>query len=115
MLQCASHAYRGFYAADIRAKCLQLFYNVFVTTLNVCGLVNFADTIRGKGSHDHCRTGTQIQRAQRGGLQLFHTLNNGDLAIDLDVSTHADQLVHIAEAVFPDAFRYNGSAIGQRQ
>ena len=72
-------------------------------------------TIRGKGSHDHCRAGTQIQRTQRGGIQLFHTLNNGDLAIDLDVSTHTDQLVHIAEAVFPDAFRYNGSAIGQRQ
>ena len=84
MLHCASHAYRDFYTADIRAKCLQLFYNVFVTTLNVCGLVNFADTIRGKGSHDHCRAGTQIQRTQRGGIQLFHTLNNGDLAIDLD-------------------------------
>ena len=78
-------------------------------------LLDLAGAAGHQGRDHHGRAGPQVAGPQRGGLQPLHPFDDGHLAVHLDVGPHLAQLVHVAEAVVPNAFGDGAGALGHAE
>src|SRR5699024_739065 len=98
-----------FCPVDICAQSLELFYNVLVSTLNVAGLINFADTVGGESCYHQGSACPQVGSPQRCSVKALDPFYHCHLTVHLDVGAHLEQLIHIPEPVLPDSFVDDGS------
>ncbi|MNX77077.1 hypothetical protein D3C86_1086010 [compost metagenome] len=64
---------------------------------------------------DHGGAGAQVGGLDRGSRELGHPLDHRHVALGLDVGAHADQLVHVQEAVLEDHLGQDRGAVDGRK
>ena len=88
---------------------------MLITTLDITDLVHNSKALCCQsGNHQSC-PGTKIRCIDLGSGKAVHTADDGHVALYLDASAHACQLIHIFKAVFKNALCHNAGSLSQRQ
>ena len=85
--------------ADIRAHGAELAHQILVAALDILDAAELGGALGGQTGDDQRRAGPQVAGLDGRAHQMADTLDDGHLAVHLNVGAHALQLVHILEAV----------------
>ena len=101
---------------DIRAHGTELAHQILVAALDILHAAQLGGTLGGQSGDDQCRAGPQVTGLDGGAYQLVDTLDNGNLAVHLNVGAQTLQLVHILEAVGTvDTLGHKAGTLCQRE
>src|SRR5690606_30162284 len=101
-------------AADAGTQHLQLFLDAFVTAINVVDAVDQGIAIGPEAGDHQAGGGPQVGRHDRSTLEPVNPGNDGGVALDLDLGTHAAHFLHVHEAVLEHRLDHGAGALGQR-
>ena len=102
-------------AADIRAQGGELAENVLIAALDQVDVFDLRRAPCAEPGGHHGCAGAQVVRPDGSALQERHALDDRGLALYLDGGAHAQKLLHIAEAVVPDALGDDAGALADRE
>ena len=100
---------------DVGAHAGQLAHQILIAPLDVVDPVHLSDALGGQAGDDHGRARTQVTGVDRRAGEAGNPLDDGHLAVYLDVSAHAAELIHIAVAAVPHALGEDAGAGGQAE
>ena len=85
----------GDHHADVRPHAGELAHNVLITPLDVVDTADLRSALGRQPGNHHGRPGPQVAGLDLGAGEALHPLNDGDLAVHLDLGAHATELIHI--------------------
>ena len=100
---CHPHRVRDLRTVHIRSKRHEFLDQRLIAALDVLHLLDLGHTLGGQTRNDHRRACTQVVRTHRRALEFLHALDDGDLAVHMDVRTHAGQFLGISVTAVPHA------------
>src|SRR5882724_4003733 len=98
-------------APDARTQLTQLFFDAFITPVQMVDTVNHRLAFGNQSGEDQARRSAQIGGHDSGSLQGIHPVHDRRIAFHLDVGPQTAQLLHMHETIFEDRFRNHRSTL----
>src|SRR5699024_9964877 len=98
--------------SNLGAQQLELFLDALVATVDVVDAVDQRLALGHQRGDHQAGGGAQVGGHHGGGLQLRHAGDDGGVALDQDLRTHAVHFVDVHEAVLEHRFHHGADAFG---